>query len=184
MNSLTTQLHVPPEDSRAVAERLVGGQFVCPLGGEYQLLESGEPATAGGERDEHLPTPGARRLWASTAVTPENRFLLTEIPADYQMPLMNWFRGLEAEVVRDDAADALALHAELDMVHQEIAPPSEESDSGFKLPSLGNLLGWGNSDEKPDEKPKEPPADAAEVPAVPPPASVEDVPEIPPLETP
>ena len=142
MNSLTTQLHVPPDQARDVAEALVGGHFVDPLGGKYELLEEGERASARGDNAEVLPAPGARRLWASTAVTPQNRFLLTEIPADYQMPLMEWFRGLTLEVARVDSADALTLHAELDMVHQDVAPPAA-NEGGFKLPSLGGLFGLG-----------------------------------------
>lgn len=134
MNSLTTQLHVPPDQARDVAEQLVGGHFVDPLGGKYELLEDGIAAPAQVAAGESLPTPGARHLWASTAVIPPNRFLLTEIPADYQMPLMEWFRGLSLEVARVDSADALTLHAELDMVHQEVTPP-EESRGGLKMPS-------------------------------------------------
>lgn len=145
MNSLTTQLHVPPDQARDFAERLVGGHFVDPLGGEYELLEDGERTSARGPGpDEALPAPGVRHLWASSAVAPPNRFLLTEIPADYQMPLMEWFRGLSLEIARVDSADVLTLHAELDMVHQEVAPP-EESGGGLKLPSLGGLFGWGES---------------------------------------
>jgi hypothetical protein len=151
MNSLTTQLHVPPDQARAIAESLVGGHFVDPLGGKYELLEEGERASARGQSNAAdnamLPTPGARRLWASTATASPNRFLLTELPADYQMPLMQWFRGLNLEVARVDSADALLLTADLDMVHQEITPPAT-NEGGLKLPSLGGLLGWGGSKEE------------------------------------
>jgi hypothetical protein len=164
MNSLTTQLHVPPENAREVAESLVGGHFIDPLGGKYELMEDGERASARGQNGngELLPAPGARRLWASTAVTPQNRFLLTEIPADYQMPLMEWFRGLTLEVARVDAADALTLHAELDMVHQDVAPPAA-NDGGFKLPSLGGLLGWGKTNK--DDSPSQPSHETIPAPA-------------------
>jgi hypothetical protein len=171
MNSLTTQLHVPPEHARDVAEQLVGGHFECPLGGTYELVESGErsvsrDAQRSAPADEKLPTPGARRLWASTAVVPENRFLLTEIPADYEMPFMEWFRGLSLEVTRDDAADALKLHAGLAMVHQDVTPPAETTGGGLKLPSLGGLFGgWGAS--KAAEA--TPPAEAVETMPTPPP---------------
>jgi hypothetical protein len=148
MNSLTAQLHVPADQARDIAEQLVGGHFVDPLGGKYELLEDGNPALAAAPGGENLPMPGARRLWASTAVTPENRFLFTEIPADYQMPLMEWFRGLSLEVARVDSADALTLHAELDMVHQEITPPEAAKEGGSLLPSLGGLLGWGKGQEE------------------------------------
>ena len=154
MNSLTSQLQVPPEEARGLAEQLVVGQFVCPLGGEYELVDpllrnAASHGAQNGENGEQLPTPGARRLWASTATPPENHFLLTTIPADYQMPLLNWFRGMNIEVARH--ADALTLHAELDMNHLELAPPEEaegDDEGGWKLPSLGGLFsGWGGSTE-------------------------------------
>ncbi|HEY3392139.1 MAG TPA: hypothetical protein VGK58_05505, partial [Lacipirellulaceae bacterium] len=99
MNSLVTQLHVPPEEARELAEQLVGGKFGCPLGGDYGLVDPNIPLPARGERpgegprgdaEETLPAPAelgapsaGRKLWVSTATPPENRFLLTEIPADY-----------------------------------------------------------------------------------------------------
>jgi hypothetical protein len=150
MNSLVAQLRVPPEQARDVAEQLVGGHFVDPLGGKYELLEDGNPALAAQAGGENLPMPGARRLWASTAVQPENRFMLTEIPANYEMPLMQWFRGLSVEVARVDSADTLTLQAELDMVHQDITPPEEAKEGGSLLPSLGGLFGWGG-EKKPAE---------------------------------
>jgi hypothetical protein len=145
MNSLTTQLHVPPADARALGEALANGKFDCPLGGKYELVD---PLARNGEE---LPAPdgagasatvnGGRKLWASTATTPPNRFLLTEIPADYQMPLMNWFRGLSADVSRVN--DELRLYAELDMTHLEVGPPEDpenKNGGGLKLPNLGNLF--------------------------------------------
>jgi hypothetical protein len=141
MNSLTTQLHVPPAEARPLAEALVGGKFDCPLGGDYILVDPTSPAPVSGDgTGEALPTPNARRLWASTATAPENRFLLTVIPADYTMPLMTWFRGLDAEVARVD--DELTLRAELDMVHIDVGPPEDpdSDEGGFKLPSLGDLF--------------------------------------------
>jgi hypothetical protein len=149
MNSLTTQLHVPPTDARAVAENLIAGKFDCPLGGDYKLVapESGEVASATGRASETLPDPTARLLWASTATTPENRFLLTVIPADYTMPLMNWFRGLNADVGRTN--DELKLHAELDMVHIEVGPPEDPEEAGGLLPNLGNFFsGFGGKKDK------------------------------------
>jgi hypothetical protein len=164
MNSLTTQLHVPPGQAREIAEDLVDGKFKCPLGGEYELID---PITQHANNNgETLPAPGevagevasatgsSRQLWASTAITPENRFLLTEIPADYEMPLMNWFRGLSAEMAR--GPDELTAHAELDMVHQDVEPKADESGEGFTLPDIGNFFnGWGKSNAENEEKPAE-----------------------------
>jgi hypothetical protein len=153
MNSVTTQLHVSPESARPLGEALVGGKFDCPLGGDYVLVDPAVPLPAGDQgqkRAESLPAPdrtaaaaanGGRLLWASTAPAPQNQFLLTEIPADYQMPLMDWFRGLSADVARIE--DELKLNATLDMVHIEVGPPEEPEPSGggLNLPGLGDLFG-------------------------------------------
>jgi hypothetical protein len=165
MNSLTTQLHVTPENARPIAESLVTGHFDCPLGGDYVLVDPNLPLPAPGQKkEEALPNPpgdvvaaGGRKLWASTATPPENRFLLTEIPADYQMPMMSWFRGLTAEAGR--ANDELSLHATLEMVHIEVGPPEDPAagGGGLSLPNLGNLFGFG---AKKDENVK--PASATE----------------------
>jgi hypothetical protein len=194
MNSLTTQLHVPPQEAQEIGEELVDGEFQCPLGGEYALVDSSSRRDAPFSREAQpsatrsfsreaqpsatrsfsreaqpsapnaaqLPPPrnpardGAvtsvtvpegRQLWTSTAVAAENRFLLTEIPADYQMPLMNWFRGATADMARVD--DELRGHAELDMVHLDVAPEPTESGEGFKLPNLGDLFGgWGKTKDE------------------------------------
>src|SRR5690606_3031864 len=98
MNSLTEQLHVPREDALPLANQLVGGQWVCPLGGEYVLVE----------------IPGGVQAWTSTAAGPHNQFALTEIPPDYQLPLLGWFRGMTADVVRSDD-DSLNLHVAVEM---------------------------------------------------------------------
>jgi len=165
MNSLVTQLHVPPEEARELSERLVGGEFDCPLGGDYALVDPDVPLPArlkglgqGGRGDgkETLPPPaeagspsGARKLWVSTATPPENRFLLTEIPADYQMPMMDWFRGVSADVARD--GEDLMLHADLDMTHIEVGPPEEPgADEGglLSLPGLRDLFGTNRSKDE------------------------------------
>ncbi len=153
MNSLTNQLRVPPPECRRVAEGLIGGRFVCPLGGEYVLMDVGggrSGATAG------LPSSatGGRLLWASTAATPANRFTLTEIPPNYHMPLLDWFRGMSLEVARID--DAVTLYAGVDMVHQEVTPSDDDSGGGLSLPNVSDLLGgWGaSSQEKTEELPE------------------------------
>jgi len=93
MNSLTTQLHVPAENARAIGEELVAGKFACPLGGKYVLVDPASPNApaddaANEAKGEQLPASNqpapssGRKLWASTAPPAENRFLLTVIPAD------------------------------------------------------------------------------------------------------
>jgi hypothetical protein len=170
MNSLATQLHVQPEEARELAEQLVGGKFDCPLGGDYALVDPNIPVPARGEgageglrrdAEKSLPPPtetefprGARKLWVSTATAPANRFLLTEIPADYEMPLMNWFRGVSADVTPD--GDDYMLHAALDMVHIEVGPPEDPEaadDSILSLPGLRNLFGGSNRNKDEHVKP-------------------------------
>lgn len=151
INSLTTQLHVPPAEARELAERLVGGRFVDPLGGQYVIVD-GETALAIGPEGEALPAPGGRQLWASTAIAPQNRFLLTEVPADFHMPLMDWFRGLSLHAGRYEPLDAVVLYAELDMTPLDTTPT--ETDSGFSLPSLGGLFtGWSDQKKDPNVEP-------------------------------
>jgi hypothetical protein len=155
MNSLTTQLHVEPEQAKPLAESLVNGHFACPLGGKYVLVEPssdniafGRDAQSSAPVAESLPAPAAdtsgnsaRKLWASTATPPQNRFLLTEVPADFQLPLMSWFRGLSAEAGRHN--DELSLHAALEMTHIDVGPPEDPNNAsgGLALPSLSNLFG-------------------------------------------
>jgi hypothetical protein len=97
MNTLANQLRVPGPDCRALAETLVDGKFVCPLGGEYQLFEG----------------PGQRLSWGSTGITKANRFLLDAIPAEFQLPLLEWFQGLRGDLRVVD--QELTVHLEIDL---------------------------------------------------------------------
>ena len=97
MNSLANQLRVPRDQCREVAERLVDGKFVCPLGGEYQL---------------YAP-PRGQEVWISSALPVKNRFILSEVPDDYRLPMLNWFRGLTGDLRLDE--QALSVHLEIKM---------------------------------------------------------------------
>jgi hypothetical protein len=100
MNTLDQQLHTPPETTLAAVEQLLGARLACPLGGQYEqaaLSENGGP-----------------EFWTSTAIVPKNRLLLTEVPEGYQLPLLEWFRGLSSELAVTE--EAVAAHAEIDMV--------------------------------------------------------------------
>lgn len=102
MNTLANQLSVPRAECQAVAEKLMDGKFVCPLGGEYELVE-----VAGGEP-----------MWTSTAIQPQNRFMLTAAPEDFQFALLSWFKGLRAEARFDK--EAINAHVEIDMAKSAI----------------------------------------------------------------
>ena len=97
MNSLANLLHVPRDTCREFAEELVDGTFVCPLNGEYQLFEI----------KQGLP------VWASSALPGKNRFLLTEVPEDFHLSFLDWFRGVTGDLCVTDSE--LAAHLELEM---------------------------------------------------------------------
>lgn len=102
MNTLSNQLRVPRDQARDVAERLMDGRFVCPLGGKYELTD----------------VEGGAAQWTSTAIALQNRFLLAAPPEDFQLALLTWFLGLRAEMRLD--ADELTAHVEVDMAKSAV----------------------------------------------------------------
>ena len=91
LHSLTQQLRVPPEQSLAVAEKLLDTHLVCPLGGKYELVEA-----------------GGRRAWRSTAWATSG-----DLPVDYQAPLLQWFRGVDASLTK--SGDQLIIRSQIEM---------------------------------------------------------------------
>jgi hypothetical protein len=102
MNTLANQLHVPREQCRVVAEQLMDGAFVCSLGGEYELVA----------------TPGELPVWTSTAVAPQNQFLLTAPPADFTLPALTWFKGMRGDLRLEPTE--LSAHVEIDMAKSAV----------------------------------------------------------------
>jgi hypothetical protein len=88
LNSLTQQLHVPPEQALSAAERVLDARLVCPLGGQYELKQPQEGPAA----------------WRSTSA---------RASGPYRFPMLNWFRGLGADAVLD--GPAVVAHIELVM---------------------------------------------------------------------
>ncbi len=135
MNMLADQLHVPPAECRATAERLLDAKFVAPLGGDYKLKD----------------LPGGAKLWVATALEAGDG----RVPADYQFPALNWLRGIQAEVRVQNAK--LAVHGEF------IMPVETKPAATPALPALpfglGNLTAPkpkpnGNNTDKPKAAPK------------------------------
>jgi hypothetical protein len=127
LHQLNQQLHVPMDQAKAVGEDLLDGQFVCPLGGEYQLVED---------------IRGGAVTWQSSAWAKRK---LTSIPEDFEAPLLKWFRGLDAHLNKTDGQ--VLIRAELDMQRKPTAPKIE-------LPFLNNLFGGGQKALKPKKDPK------------------------------
>ncbi|HEY2826871.1 MAG TPA: hypothetical protein VGJ04_04665 [Pirellulales bacterium] len=125
LQALTSQLHVSPEDCLKAAEQLTDAKLVCPIGGKYELAE--QPGT--------LPT------WVSTALPPEKMRIVSGLfepaPAEYIAPILNWLRGLDADVALDQRI--LSLHAEVEMQQNVVTPASNSAtgtSGGIKLPPL------------------------------------------------
>ena len=102
MNALANQLRVPRSECREVAERLVDGKFICPLGGKYQL---------------YAPDRGLE-VWISSALPVSNRFMLNEVPQEYRLPMLNWFRGLTGDLRLDE--QSLSAHLEIKMAESAL----------------------------------------------------------------
>jgi hypothetical protein len=130
LTQLNQQLGVPIEQAKDVAEDLLDGQLVCPLGGEYKIVED---------------VRGGGRYWESTAWANRN---LTETPKDFEPTLLQWFRGLDAQLNKD--GDQIVARIELDLQRK----PSE---SKLDLPflNLGNLFGGGQKALAPKKDPND-----------------------------
>src|SRR5207249_10475310 len=109
---LQQQLHVPLEQGKSAMEDLLDANLLCPLGGEYQLVED---------------LNGGLRSWQSTAWANRNA---AAVPDDFQAPLLKWFRGADAHLTK--SGDQITTRIELDMQRNPTAPTVE-------LPNLFNL---------------------------------------------
>jgi hypothetical protein len=99
MHALTQQLGVPREDAKQVAEDLLHVELVCSLGGQYQLREA----------DGHA-------AWFSTAWSDG---LSNAVPDDYASPVLQWFRGMNAGLIK--YPNRLIVNANLEMQRKEKA---------------------------------------------------------------
>jgi len=129
LSILNQQLHVSLADAKQTAEDLLDAKLICPLGGEYQLVED---------------LNGNLKTWQSTAWAKRNG---NTVPEDFQAPLLKWFRGLDAHLAK--YGDQIITRFEIDMQRQPTAPKVE-------LPNffnLGNLFGGGQKALKPKDKP-------------------------------
>lgn len=94
-------------------EKAFGLTPCCPLGGTYH-----QPNVTDGSTE-----------WTSSAWTKPSYYQLTEAPASYSIPFLNWMRGME--VTFD--LDAQTLHAQVSMT---IDPSGDrrDGDSDFLIP--------------------------------------------------
>lgn len=120
LNLLTQQLRVPRDSAPQVARMLLNADLVCSLGGQYQLS-----------------APSPTGVWVSSAWPAARRYA---VPEDYVAPPLDWFRGLEARLVKQPNSLVLQGHLELQR---------RPRDPLINLPWRG-ILG----DRKPDAAPE------------------------------
>lgn len=120
LHALSQQLSVPRDRALAAAEELLDAKLICSLGGQYALTEA----------------PGQVALWKSDKWPDAAAGAAAD---SYRAPLLEWFRGLEADVTMYQ--DRVVLRATLDMQRKATEPKVE-------LPLFNNLFGGGK--QKPD----------------------------------
>jgi hypothetical protein len=101
LNLLNQQLNVRPHLAQTEAERVLRARLVCPLGGEYQLA-----------------TESAAPHWSGSAWTTKSYYDLSEVPADYRFPFLDWLRGLD--VAFNLTPNTLAASVELEVRQNRI----------------------------------------------------------------
>jgi hypothetical protein len=131
LHSLNQQLHVPLEDCRGAAEDLLDARLRCTLGGDYAVTE----------------LPGGGKYWQSTAAPKPGKWM----PENYSAPLLEWFRGVDASLIKLD--DKVLAHLELDMQRN----PAAELPK-LEIPSIDvfNLFGGGQKALQPKTKKNDP----------------------------
>lgn len=125
LHTLAQQLGVPRDQALTAAETLLDAKLVCPLGGTYRLEQT--PATVPLWTSTHWPAADGGR------------------PAEYRAPVLEWFRGLESELIKD--AERVVLHTQVDMQRK----PAEKK---VELPVFDFTFGWFG-DQKKQEEPKD-----------------------------
>lgn len=132
---LTTQLKVAPDEALQVAGDLLNATLVCPLGGEYVLVQ-----------DED----GAAR-WASTAWPKGEKRPRYQVPDDYRAPPLEWFRGMELDF--GVVENTLSAHVDLFVKRKPV--------SGFQLPTFPTVP--TKPVEKDPDQPEELPSPGSDV---------------------
>ncbi|HND50814.1 MAG TPA: hypothetical protein PLV92_00400, partial [Pirellulaceae bacterium] len=133
LGALTQQFDVPPVAARDVAQRLLGAELVCTLGGKYELISA-----VGGARQP---------VWRST----KDRAPRDErVPDGYQAPLLTWFRGLDSGLIKHP--DHVHVSATLDMLRPSNSPRLVEVDPApaDPLPAPAGRAPAADDDAKPD----------------------------------
>ena len=107
-------------------------QLLAWFGADVIKVE--RPGVGDATRKQLVDVPGGLPTWVSSAMTPQNRWLMIEVPDDYQLPLLAWFRGLSAELNVTDAM--LQAHLEIDVDTANSDADAEAIGEGLRLPAF------------------------------------------------
>ena len=102
LHTVTQQLGVPPDQAKDVAESILDVNLVCTLDGEYELRETAEGSL----------------FWASTG-WPDVQSASSAgnvSPPEYTAPVLQWFHGLDADLVM--LPDRVIAYATVDLQRQ------------------------------------------------------------------
>ncbi len=123
LHELQQQLHLEDDEARPLAEELLRGRLVCPMGGEYRQLS--------------IPGRGSR--WVSTAWRQADLVDEDSVPRTYTAPFLDWFHGLSVET--SVTATTLSVHFELS-THPESAslPAARAAEEAAARRALARVL--------------------------------------------
>ena len=125
-NQLTQQLGVGSDQSIKAMESLVGLNLICPLSGEYKLVNVGDAA-----------------IWQSTKWPNDHG----DLPPDFQSPFLNWFKGMELEVTQVEGQ--FSVHGSLDILRHSQGIMTLPSFNLFKgFPAVKPISNKKESAEK------------------------------------
>jgi hypothetical protein len=116
MNAFISQLAVAGPEARRHAEKLVGAQLICALGGDYQWQAASDNVNAETGR------------WISSAWSADPGELV-EAPHDTQPAVLGWCNGLDADLTQNK--QGFVVHATLLMRRQPDEPKFEFSPLKF-----------------------------------------------------
>jgi hypothetical protein len=152
LHQIGQQLHVPGDQAKAAAERLLDAKLVCPLGGRFVYRE----------------TPEGVGYWTTTALEKDSGGVFKPAPEShasprsktardplFMAPPLVWFRGLELDAAVQPGV--LSVHAQIDMQLPETAEATGEPKqrlgpqprSAAALPHLSPLAGGSKRDPSP-----------------------------------
>ena len=113
LHAITQQLGVPGDQAKQVAESILGVELVCALGGRYEF-----------EKNET-----GRQQWVSSSWAGSNR---QDSPA-FQAPIMQWFRGMEADLVMLNDRVIACVQIDMKRNRQQAATPDQGEFPLFNL---------------------------------------------------